>query len=107
MGKYVDGKENIKLEDLSEYCSGVVVNGREWQRKLAEMLSSYLPLTEIMANPVDYPKALLKEVVNLMQRLKTLFWKMQMMIFSQKIRMTGKRSFMSVTGLTRRIRSTL
>ena len=64
MGKYVDGKENIKLEDLSEYCSGVVVNGKEWQRKLAEMLSSYLPLTEIMANPVDYPKALLKEVVN-------------------------------------------
>ena len=63
MGKYVDGNEKINVEDLSEICSGVVVDGKNWQRELMIKLSSDLSLVDIMANAVDYPDALKNDIV--------------------------------------------
>ena len=62
MGKYVDTNEKIKTSDLTELCTGVVVDGNEWQRKLASLLSTYLSITDIMVNPVDYPDALKRDM---------------------------------------------
>ena len=64
MGKYVDTNEKINTSDLSELCIGVVVDGNEWQRKLAGLLSTYLSITDIMVSPVEYPDALKKDMTD-------------------------------------------